>query len=80
MPCSGYSIVPLAPTFPPPRTQDERRNKYDYQLWAVNGVGALPSATKISDGGGDGRLYYLGRGSMAVQVKGGRRFGGYDLE
>ena len=43
-------------------------------------VGALPSATKTSDGGVDRRLSYRGRGSMAVQVKGGRNFGGSDLE
>ena len=39
-------------------------------------VGALPPSVKTSDGGVDGRLYYRGRGTMAVQVKGGARLGG----
>ena len=54
-----------------------KRDKYDFQRWAVEEVDGFVTAKRTADGGIDGRLYFGVQGrkdlaSMVLEVKGGK--------
>ena len=54
-----------------------KRDKYDFQRWAVEEVDGFVTTKRTADGGIDGRLYFGVRGrkdlaSVAIEVKGGK--------
>ena len=54
-----------------------KRDKYDFQRWAVEQVDGFVTTRRTADGGIDGRLYFGIHGqndlaSMAIEVKGGK--------
>ena len=53
------------------------RSEYDFQEWAIEQVGGMPTTKRTADGGIDGRLYFAmpherDLQSMIVEVKGGK--------